>query len=177
MIKFACVLSALFLMSPVLSVADFSTGPVNKNYGAVADVEQSVPLSGKERFKVVFDVSDQGDTGQANRRFESLARFLNMHARAGVSPKQIELALVVHGKAGFDLLTNEQSREKFGADNPNTQLLAELKAHGVQVYLCGQSAAYYDIENSHLLPGVNMALSAMTANALLQQQGYTLNPF
>jgi len=27
------------------------------------------------------------------------------------------------------------------------------------------------------LPGVTMALSAMTAHALLQQDGYTLNPF
>jgi len=28
-----------------------------------------------------------------------------------------------------------------------------------------------------LLPGVEMALSAMTAHAILQQEGYTLNPF
>jgi hypothetical protein len=28
-----------------------------------------------------------------------------------------------------------------------------------------------------ILPGVEMALSAMTAHALLLQQGYTLNPF
>jgi hypothetical protein len=28
-----------------------------------------------------------------------------------------------------------------------------------------------------LIPGVKMALSAMTAHAQLQQQGYTLNPF
>jgi len=170
-------LFALCLISPVLSAAGFSTGPVIKGYGGVADVKQTSPLSGKETFKVVFDVADQGDKSKANRRFESLARFLNMHARAGVPPEQVELALVVHGKAGFDLLANEQFREKFGADNPNTELLAELQKHGVRIYLCGQSAAYYEIDNSHLLPGVSMALSAMTANALLQQQGYTLNPF
>lgn len=177
MIKRASTLFALCLISPILSAAGFSTGPVIGNYGGVAEVKQTIPLSGKEQFKVVFDVSDQGDEGKTNRRFESLARFLNMHARAGVPPAQIELALVVHGKAGFDLITNAQYREKFAVDNPNAQLLAELQKRGVQVYLCGQSAAYYGIDNSHLLPGVNMALSAMTANALLQQQGYTLNPF
>ncbi|WP_226703927.1 DsrE family protein [Microbulbifer elongatus] len=177
MMKAASALFTLSLISPVVSSADFSTGPVIKNYGGVAEVKQTSPLSGKEQFKVVFDVSDQGDKGKTNRRFESLARFLNMQARAGVPPEQVELALVVHGKAGFDLLTNAQYSEKFAGDNPNTPLLAELQKHGVQVYLCGQSAAYYGIDNSHLLPGVNMALSAMTANALLQQQGYTLNPF
>ena len=170
-------LFALCLISPVISATDFATGPVIKSYGGVADVKQTSPLSGKEKFKVVFDVSDQGDKSKANRRFESLARFLNMHARAGVLLQQVKLALVVHGKAGFDLLANEQFRTKFGADNPNAELLAELQTHGVRIYLCGQSAAYYEIDNSHLLPGVNMALSAMTANALLQQQGYTLNPF
>ena len=181
MIKVVSRALALCLISPVLSpmtwAADFSTGPVIKNFGGVAEVEQTNPLPGKEQFKVVFDVADQGDKGKTNRRFESLARFLNMHARAGIPPEQVELALVVHGKAGFDLLANTHFREKFGTENPNAGLLADLQKHGVQIYLCGQSAAYYGIENSHLLSGVNMALSAMTANALLQQQGYTLNPF
>jgi intracellular sulfur oxidation DsrE/DsrF family protein len=47
----------------------------------------------------------------------------------------------------------------------------------VQLLVCGQSAAYCDVKSDDLLPGVEMALSAMTAHALLQQQGYTLNPF
>ncbi|MFV8781313.1 DsrE family protein [Microbulbifer sp. SA54] len=165
------------LFSPVALSAEFTKGPVIKNYGGVAEVIQSSPLTGEERFKVAFDVAEQGESGKANRRFESLARFLNMQARAGVPPEQVELALVVHGKAGFDLLASRHYREKFGGDNPNAPLLAALQKYNVRVYLCGQSAAYHGIENAQLLPGVNMALSAMTAHALLQQQGYTLNPF
>ena len=126
---------------------------------------------------VAFDVAEQGAQGKVNRRFESLARFLNMQARAGVPPEQVELALVVHGKAGFDLLDNKRFAEKFGGDNPNAPLLAALQKHGVRILLCGQSAAYNDIDHAQLLPGVEMALSAMTAHALLQQSGYTLNPF
>jgi len=167
----------LFLLSPAIFAADFSKGPVIKNYGGVAEVTQTAPLSGKEHFKVAFDVAEQGEHGKTNRRFESLARFLNMQARAGVPPQQVELALVVHGKAGFDLLGNKFFVEKFGGENPNAPLLAELQKHGVRVILCGQSAAYQEIDNTQLLPGVEMALSAMTAHALLQQNGYTLNPF
>ncbi|HCE21170.1 MAG TPA: hypothetical protein DF282_01490, partial [Hyphomonas sp.] len=49
--------------------------------------------------------------------------------------------------------------------------------HRVRIILCGQTAAYRDIEKSDLLPGVEIALSAMTAHAKLQQDGYSLNPF
>jgi hypothetical protein len=34
-----------------------------------------------------------------------------------------------------------------------------------------------DIAPEDLLPGVTIGLSAMSTHALLQQQGYTLNPF
>jgi len=56
-------------------------------------------------------------------------------------------------------------------------LIKALTGKGVRIIVCGQSATYYDIENEDLLPNVEMALSAMTAHALLQQDGYTLNPF
>lgn len=171
------ILIMLCLFSPWTLAVEFSKGPVIKNYGGVAEVKQTHPLSGKEQFKVAYDVADQGGEGKTNRRFESLARFLNMQARAGVRPEQVKLALVVHGKAGFDLLDNNHYRKKFGSDNPNAELLAALQKQGVRVILCGQSAAYNEIDNAQLLPGVEMALSAMTAHALLQQEGYTLNPF
>lgn len=169
--------AALLSLCSLAGAAEFSKGPVIENYGPVAEIRQTKPLSGKEHFKVAFDVAEQGDQDKVNRRFESLARFLNMQARAGVPPEHVQLALVVHGKAGFDLLDNKFYRKKFGVDNPNGALLAELQKHGVRVMLCGQSAAYNEIENAQLLPGVEMALSAMTAHALLQQSGYTLNPF
>jgi len=56
-------------------------------------------------------------------------------------------------------------------------LIKELTENGVEIYLCGQSAAYYGIEKKDLLPNVRMALSAMTAHAILQQKDYTVNPF
>ncbi|MEE2877945.1 MAG: DsrE family protein, partial [Pseudomonadota bacterium] len=43
--------------------------------------------------------------------------------------------------------------------------------------LCGQTAAAREIEKDDLIPGVQIALSAMTAHAVLANQGYSLNPF
>ncbi|GMG88193.1 DsrE family protein [Biformimicrobium ophioploci] len=157
--------------------SEFSTGPVIKAYGPVVSVEQSRPLSGSEEFKVAFDATDSGGQESPNRKFVSLARFINMQALAGVPPEQIDLALVVHGKAGFDLLNTRAYQAKYSAENPNAELLAELQKQGVRVIICGQSAAYQGIAAGDLLPGVEVAVSAMTAHALLQQAGYTVNPF
>lgn len=118
-------------------------------------------------FRHSFDVSRRADDGALNRTLESAARFINMHARAGVNTDRIELVVVVHGSAVHDV-----SVESASAD-----LVAALVGNGVRIVVCGQSAAYYGVETGDLLPGVEMAISAMTVHALLQQQGYTLNPF
>ena len=83
--------------------------------------------------------------------------------------EDIHLAIVVHGGAIHDVST-----ERAG---PNADLVAALVEHGVRFYVCGQSAAWYDVSSEDLLPGVDLALSAMTMHALLQADGYSLNPF
>jgi intracellular sulfur oxidation DsrE/DsrF family protein len=75
------------------------------------------------------------------------------------------------------LIKKKLYHEKFQQDNLNADLLQQLMKNQVKVYLCGQSAAYYDITNDMLQPGIKMALSAMTAHAVLQSEGYSLNPF
>lgn len=162
------------LLSPAAHAEQsrFTTGPVIADYGPVADVEGAAPIPAHTRFKVVFDVSEGADPGTVNRGLESAARFLNMHARAGIPPSHIRLAIVVRGSAARDLTVHPRP----GEDNANAGLVAALIANHVDIYLCGQSAAHADISASDLLPGVRLALSAMTAHALLQQQGYTLNP-
>ncbi|MEW6983067.1 DsrE family protein [Colwelliaceae bacterium 6471] len=169
---------ALLLSTQVWAGAEqFKDGPLIMGYGKHAPVMQSVNLTENRAFKVAFDVSEQGSIDKVNRRFDSLARFLNMHIANGVSSDNLNLALVVHGKAGFDLLNNKVYQAKFNQDNPNQKLLAALMQHQVRIYICGQSAAYHDIKNNDLQLGVNVALSAMTAHAALQNEGYTLNPF
>jgi len=101
-----------------------------------------------------------------------------MHAKAGVPEKNMKLAVVFHSKGSFDLTRDEfYGRQYDEASNANAEIIKALTDKNVRIILCGQTAAYYGIKNEDLLPGVEMALSAMTAHALLQQEGYTLNPF
>ena len=146
----------------------FTNGPVFKDYGPVADVEETSPIPSNTVLRHSFDVSTRAPDGRPNRTLESAARFINMHARAGIPGDRIRVAVVVHGKAVHDVSDD---------DAASAGLVAALVGQGVRIIVCGQSAVYYGVTADDLLPGVEMALSAMTVHALLQQQGYTINPF
>ncbi|MDM8011128.1 MAG: DsrE family protein [Parasphingorhabdus sp.] len=176
----------LLLWLPLIALAqpasaqmeNFKTGPVFQDFGATAPVQTDVPVAQDAQFNIAFDVATAAEPDKINRTIESAARFINMHVAAGVPEKNIHLAIVVHGAAAFDLTSPEFfAAHKDGRTNASAAAIAQLQEHGVDFYLCGQSAAAQGITNADLLPGVKMALSAMTAHALLQQQGYTISPF
>lgn len=170
--------AALFVTSAAAGEKDFHSGPVISEYGKIASIESDMLIPKRAKFRVSFDVAAAGQPGTVNRKFDSLARFINMHAEAGVPLKNMDIALVVHGGASKDLTRKDYyAAQHAGAENKNAKLIKALIENGVEIYLCGQSAVYHDIDKSDLLPGVKMALSAMTAHALLQQDDYTLNPF
>jgi intracellular sulfur oxidation DsrE/DsrF family protein len=170
----ALALGMVLLLAPAAHAdpSAFTPGPVIAHYGPVADVEGAAPIPANTHFKVMFDVSESAEAGAVNRGLESAARFLNMHARAGIPPANINLAIVVRGAAVRDLTVHPRR----GQDNANAPLIAALIANHVDIYVCGQAAAHANIRAGGLLPGVRLVLSAMTEFALLQQQGYTLNP-
>jgi intracellular sulfur oxidation DsrE/DsrF family protein len=159
------------------AVETFSDGPLITGYGKHARVEHSQKFNADTRLKVAFDVGSRTADNQVNRKFDSLARFLNMHVANGIPAENIELALVVHGKAGLDLLNDSTYQKMAKINNPNQQLLSKLMEHNVRIFICGQSAKYMEIAKSDLIEGVQMSLSAMTTHAFLQKEGYHLNPF
>lgn len=174
---------ALALVAAPLAAQDlsaFKPGPVLAEFGAHAPVPGMEQLPADSQFAIAFDIATPAPEGVPNRDFDRVARFLNMHVAAGVPKENIRLVVVVHGKASLELLTdaahaaNPASRQ---GDNPSADLVAALLAEDVRFVLCGQSAAAYGIAPEDLIPGVEMALSAMTAHALLQKNGFTVNPF
>ena len=168
-----CLSILLGLTAPALAGRDdFVAGTAVPDYGVYAPVH-GVELPAGTRMKIAFDVSEAGPSDAVNRKFEMVARSVNLHTAKGISAENMSTAIVVHGLAGADLLTTEAR----GAENPNAVIIAQLLAAGVTIQLCGQSAEGMDIKKADLLPGITMAPSAITAHALLQQQGYTLNPF
>ncbi|MEP6389940.1 MAG: DsrE family protein [Halioglobus sp.] len=169
----------LLVTSLCVSSADPVTGPAVEGYGPVYPVaDDAFNLVNNHHYKVSKDLSTSDeDNSKLNRGLESVARFLNMQARSGTPMNQLEMAVVVHGKAAKDLLTDTAYQSRFGISNPNTGLLAGLDKAGVTIYLCGQTAAHRGVDSKELNTSVTMALSAMTAHVQLQTEGYTLIPF
>ena len=160
------------------SLSQSSTGPVIEGYGPVFDIPDADFVPTDTEYRVVFDVAvGMEDPAQVNRRIETLARFLNMHARAGVPLERMHVALVVHGSAGKDLLADDGFQERYGIDNPNLPLIEALAEAGVEVYLCGQTAYSRGLPKDELAEPVQLALSAMTALIRLQSEGYELIAF
>ncbi len=155
----------------------FHAGPLIPDFGKIAAIDSDMPIPEGTVFKVSFDLAKQAEPGEVSRHIGSIARFLNMHVENGVDPKDLHVAIVVHGSAVKDFLNAKTYAATLDIDNANAGLVKALIDNGVEIILCGQSAAYHDVKKGDLLPGVKMALSAMTAHALLQQRDYTLNPF
>ncbi len=147
----------------------FSTGLVFEEFGPHAPVETAEPIPSFSRFEIAFDVATAAEEGTRNRGFESAARFMNMHVAAGVPEDRIKLVVVVHGTAAGDLVT--------GNGNGSEAMIRAMMERGVRFIICGQSMAARGVNPDELIEGVETQLSAMTAHALLQQQGYTVNPF
>lgn len=169
------------VLLPVTAYADmddFHAGEAIKNFGKIADVPGAMSLEEGLVLKHSFDLRPGAEPGEINRGLDTAARFINMHYAAGVPLENIQVAVVVHGGAVFDV-TNAgfYAAQKEGAENANIALVRALLGAGARIIVCGQSAAAQDVSKGDLLPGVELALSAMTAHALLQQQGYTMNPF
>ncbi|WP_235902160.1 DsrE family protein [Pontixanthobacter gangjinensis] len=180
MMKYLAILAALMFALPASAqdMSAFKTGPVFEGFGPHAPVEGMGQVPADTEFSIAFDVAKLAEEGKANRSFESAARFINMHVAAGVDPENIRIAVVVHGKASLDLMSDEawSAKGNKGA-NPSSAMIREMLDHGVRFILCGQSGTANGMTQADLVPGVETALSAMTAHALLQQRGYTVNPF
>jgi len=155
----------------------FKTGPVFTEFGAHAPVAGIGEVPADTELSVAFDVAEKAEGGTRNRGFESGARFINMHVAHGVPADNIRVAVVVHGKAVHDLLTDASLEGRDMPANGSAAMVRTMLDAGVRFIVCGQSAAAYGVTQEDLIPGVEMALSAMTAHALLQQAGYTVNPF
>ncbi|WP_265587160.1 DsrE family protein [Sphingomicrobium arenosum] len=164
---------ALVLAQPT----DWPTGPIIDDFGPHAAVEGAAPLPPGLILAHAFDSAELAEDHR-NRTLGSVARFINMHGAAGVPAADIRPAVVIHGAAVFSVVSDARFEAQHGHEaNPNRALVEALLGAGTRIIVCGQSAAAQDVDTSDLMPGVEMALSAMTAHALLQREGYTLNPF
>lgn len=127
-------------------------------------------------YKAVFNLVTAGPPDKVAPGLERVARTLNLFASAGVPLSRLHFVAVVHGPATASVLDDEHYRAKFGTDNPNTAVIAELDRAGVKVVVCGQALAHFQYPEAWVNTKVEVTLAALVDLIILQQQGYALVP-
>ena len=153
--------------------AQQQSGPIvmrGGNHYAVPNPTHTVPKD--QTYKIAWDVKVASPKPDSiNPALDVPARFLNQSAALGIPRSNVQVAIVVHGTAGEELLSNAEYRARKGVDNPNIALLEELSKAGVQIILCGQTMGSRKMPRDQILPFVKISPSAVWAHAVLQRQG------
>lgn len=172
--SFITIVAAMSACGPSLAAGDEPkfVNPLIKGYGAVA-VQPDVAEQPRKGAKIVFDITADAKPEEVHKSLESVARYLNLNAQAGHAASDVRLAMVVHGGATKTALNDTAYGAKTGAaTNPNLALVRELKKHGVEVYVCGQSLARNKFPLADVASEFTVAASAMTVNVNKQLDGY-----
>lgn len=153
--------------------------PIIADYGGIYAIPEAQKYPDTTlTYRIVIEIVQGADEiSQLNPALNNIARMLNLHGLGGVSPEQLEVVGVVHGAATPVVLENEAFREKYGADNPNDELIRVLSEAGVKIFVCGQSLLARNFYPQPLHPEVTVSISALTILTEYQRKGYAFLKF
>ncbi len=168
------LLAFLFFIPGLLYAQKFSSLAV-PDYGNIRTIPQAVQPDPSIEYKMVIDVSSSSDDPEfINPGLFNLARLMNLHRAGGIDPENLQVTAVIHGGATFSTLDNKGYQKKHGIDNPNIDLIDQLKEAGVQLFICGQSLYIRNKGLKNVNPQIDISLSAMTVVSEYQAKGYSL---
>jgi intracellular sulfur oxidation DsrE/DsrF family protein len=175
MIKSATLV--FFILTTSLSTAQEWTTPLIKGYGKIKYFKDAaVQPDSTLDYKLVFDIKDAKEKEGVNEGLFKIARTINMLGAAKIAPEKIKIAAALHGEATFIALNKEKYQEKYGKDNPNTELIRLLNEFGVELFVCAQATAAKDIREEELNTDFKLALSALSVLANYQHNRYIFMP-
>jgi len=85
----SCLAAAAVLSSNVAYADETAFGPgkVITEFGKIAAVETDFEIPKRIQFKILYDTIKSAEAGKINPTLNTAARFINMHAAAGVAEK------------------------------------------------------------------------------------------
>jgi len=157
------------------ALAETANGPEVMSVGAIPDVAGAVERPDPTlNYKLVIDVQTLADSADdVSPGLQFMGGIINTLRKGGVAKDHIHVTAVFHGKSIVLVTRNNTYRNRTGASaNPNVKILEELAVAGVQLVVCGQSAATQHYSNNDLLPSTKINLSATLTFINLQTRGY-----
>jgi len=175
-IRISKIFISIVIISNYTNAQEWET-PIIKGYGEVKYFDQAASQLNKQlEYKLIFDIKGNQVKNGVNKGLWTIARTLNLFELSGIPSKKIEIVASIHGEATFITLNSNAYQDKFGRDNPNSNIIQQLNDSGVKLYVCSQATSSRNINNGDLNINVIPALSgiAVLSNHLLQ--GFTLMP-
>ena len=138
----------------------------------------AVPPEPSHVYRAIFDAtSSPAQATDLLPAINNAGSEMNAFGVAGLPKENVKFVLVFHGSAIDGILDDAHYKEKFGVSNPNLKPLAELKAAGVELFVCGQNLAFAKIDPKTLTPEVTVASDALIVLMTYQNNGYALLSF
>jgi intracellular sulfur oxidation DsrE/DsrF family protein len=126
-------------------------------------------------YKVAFDIGKASPKiDQVNPGLQKIAEYYNTLAKHGVAADHIKFVVVFHQRGDEFALTNAVYKARNdGHDNPNITLIQNMKKAGVDFRVCGQGVLGMKVEQSAIMPEIQVDLWAMVTLTTLALKGYT----
>lgn len=175
-IRISKIFISIIIISNYTNAQEWET-PIIQGYGEVKYFDQAASQLNKQlQYKLIFDIKSNQVKNGVNKGLWTIARTLNLFELSGIPSKKIEIVASIHGEATFITLNSNAYQDKFGRDNPNSNIIQQLNESGVKLYVCSQATSSRNINNGDLNMNVIPAISgiAVLSNHLLQ--GFTLMP-
>ena len=158
--------------------AQTPANPIIKDYGTINSIDDVTMPDKTLEYKIVIDLKSSNENyDKVNKGLINVARALNLHSVGGIAKDQLHLAVAIHYTATPIVLNNIGYQKKYGVDNPNLELISQLKAAGVEIYICGQSLVARKYAFEDINPDVSIALSMLTVVTEKMAKGYSLLVF
>lgn len=147
--------------------------PQIKGYGGAVDFETAISPTNGAKILVDLTGSDTDKQG-INKGLDKVARLINLYALEDIGPESLDIVVIIHGPATKVVLTEEAYQQKFESTNPDLELIGLLRDQGVKIMVCGQALVRRGFGTEGIIPGVDLALSALTILVEYQQEGYSV---
>ncbi|WKK74842.2 DsrE family protein [Marivirga salinae] len=175
---YSLLIMTAFICSSVLAQeAEF---PIVKGYGGIYEIENVVEqLEDGKQVKIIVELVSGNETPEEYSFWvNNIARLMNLHGIEGVSPANLDVKVIVHGPAVFDLLSHGNYFEKYRIPkNPNIAVLDALDEAGADIIICGQSLIMRDLGRNEIWEKTHVATSALTTITKNVADGYVLIKF
>lgn len=173
------ILSALLMFALLGSLVAPASAAVRSPLSHGFSWDNVTGIQNTKNIKVVYGIKkDEWAAGVGKALYYARGLYESYQAM-GVSPKNVDMHLVLHGETGYWLLKDAAYRKakKTLTGNPNKHVIRGLLKLGAHVEACYETLKAHGWKKDDLLPGVTIVHDAYSRIIDLQQRGYAYIPF